>query len=244
MIFQKWSFTMIEIDNLHKKFGANQVLQGINLSLSEPGITAIVGPNGSGKTTLIKCILGMTIPDSGTIYFGQEDTKGEYKYRHSIAHMPQIAHFPENLTARELIRMIHDLRSETSTHDEMCELFKLEQELDKKMSDLSGGTKQKVNFVVAMMHDVPVIILDEPTASLDPLALIHLKKTILDEKARGKQILITTHIMSFVEEVADNIIFLLEGNIYFNGPLKDLLKNNGEEKLEKAIAKILEEHTN
>lgn len=233
---------MIRIENLYKKFRKNEVLKGINLDLNKEGITAILGPNGSGKTTLIKSVLGLVLPDKGNIYFDEESIKHKYEYRARIAHMPQIANFPENLTSRELLNMIKDLRGETASFDHLIEMFGLRNELPKKMSTLSGGTRQKLNFVMAFMYDVPVIILDEPTTGLDPLALIRMKDYILKEKERGKKILITTHIMSFVEEIADNIIFLLEGKIYFEGKLQELLNMQNETKLETAIANILKKN--
>ncbi len=233
---------MIRIENLHKKFGKNEVLKGISLNIEHQGITAILGPNGSGKTTLIKSFLGMVLPDKGEIYYKNINIKNHFEYRNDIAHMPQIAHFPENLTSREIINMIIDLRKSKTNENYLIKLFGLENELDKKMVNLSGGTRQKVNFLIALMYETPIIILDEPSNGLDPLALLRLKEHLQTEKQKGKQILITTHIMSFVEEVADNIIFLLEGNIYFNGKLSELLELQNESKLERAIAKILETH--
>ena len=116
---------MIKIEKLHKKFGKNIVLKGINLEIQAGEIFAVLGPNGSGKTTLIKCILGMVIPNSGLIEVDGESIKKEYRYRKKIDYLPQIANFPNNLTVKELIRMIKDLRGEKTTKDErLIELFK------------------------------------------------------------------------------------------------------------------------
>src|SRR5690606_32802704 len=209
---------MIVIDNLHKKFGKNEVLKGIDLKISTGGIFAVLGPNGSGKTTLIKSILGMVIPDSGSISLNGNSIKRDWKYRNNIDYLPQIANFPSNLTVNELIKMIKDLRSDKVADDErLIELFKLQPFLDKKLGNLSGGTKQKVNLVLTFMFDSPLVILDEPTTGLDPISHLRLKKLITAEKEKGKTILITSHIMGFVEEIADEIVFLLEGKIYFRG---------------------------
>ena len=112
------------------------------------------------------------------------------------------------------------------------------------MNTLSGGNRQKINLLLALMYDNPVLILDEPSTGLDPLSLIHLKKHLLIEKDRGKKIIITTHIMSFVEEMADHIVFLLDGKIYFDGALKKLIHECQTEKLEEAIAQILSSNGN
>lgn len=230
---------MVSIENLHKKFNKNVVLSGVDLSITEGGIFAILGPNGSGKTTLIKSILGMVIPNKGTINVLGENIKNSSSYRHKIDYLPQIANFPNNLKVKELIKMIKDLRGGTSEDQRLIELFTLQPFLDKKLGNLSGGTKQKVNLVLTFMFDSPLIILDEPTTGLDPISLIRLKHLIQTEKAKGKTILITSHIMSFVEEVSDEIVFLLEGQIYFKGSISELKNKTNQPDFEHAIASLL-----
>ena len=230
---------MVSIQNLHKRFNKNIVLSGVDLNINEGGIFAVLGPNGSGKTTLIKSILGMVIPNKGKIEVLGENIKKSSNYRYKIDYLPQIANFPNNLKVRELIRMIKDLRGKTIEDQRLIELFKLNPFLNKKLGNLSGGTKQKVNIVLAFMFDSPLIILDEPTTGLDPISLIRLKELIQVEKGRGKTILITSHIMSFVEEVSDEIVFLLEGKIYFKGSISELKSKTNQPDFEHAIASIL-----
>ncbi|MDH5475312.1 MAG: ABC transporter ATP-binding protein [Cyclobacteriaceae bacterium] len=232
---------MIEITDLHKNFGKVKVLDGINLEISGGGVFAILGPNGSGKTTLIKSILGMVIQQSGTIQIDKQPVKGQWKYREGINYLPQIAQFPENLSIKELIGMIKNLRGRSTDDESLIALFGLAPFMDKKLGNLSGGTKQKVNLVLAFMFDCPLLILDEPTTGLDPVSLIHLKELIQSEKKKGKTILITTHIMDFVDTMADEIVFLLEGKIYFKGTVAELKKKSSKNELEHAIATILTE---
>ena len=229
---------MIQVENLDKKFGKNQVLSGLNLEIEKGGIFAVLGPNGSGKTTLIKSILGMVVPNKGNIAVGGTSIKKNWKYRKEIDYLPQIANFPGNLKVKELIRMIKDLRQMPSREEQLIELFQLDPFLDKKLSTLSGGTKQKVNLVLAFMFNSPLLILDEPTTGLDPASLIRLKELIQKEKAEGKTILITSHIMQFVAEVADVIVYLLEGKIYFKGSIQELKEKTEQTDLEHAIAAI------
>ena len=229
---------MIVVEDLHKKFGKNEVLIGIDLKIEKPGIYAILGPNSSGKTTVIKSILGMVIPNKGRIEVFGKNVSRKWKYRKNVNYMPQIANFPGNLKVGELLDMIKDLRRNHSDETRLIELFGLEPFLNKKLANLSGGTKQKVNIVIALMFNSQLLILDEPTAGLDPAALIVLKKLILEEKAKGKVILITTHIMDFVEEMADEIVYLLEGKIYFQGSIKELTKRTEQSDFEHAIATI------
>ncbi|WP_298894483.1 ABC transporter ATP-binding protein [uncultured Psychroserpens sp.] len=230
---------MVSIQGLHKKFGKNKVLSGLDLEIEEGGIFAVLGPNGSGKTTLIKSILGMVIPNKGEISVLGKNIKNSSKYRNKIDYLPQIANFPSNLKVKELIKMIKDLRGKTAEDESLIKLFKLEPFLNKKLNTLSGGTKQKVNIVLTFMFDSPLIILDEPTTGLDPISLIRLKTLIQTEKSKGKTILITSHIMSFVEEVSDEIVFLLEGNIYFKGSISELKQMTSQPDFEHAIASIL-----
>jgi Cu-processing system ATP-binding protein len=233
---------MIEIKNLYKSYGPVDVLNGINLTLDQKGIIAILGPNGSGKTTMIKTILGMVIAQRGDILLNGESVKNKWSYRDQISYLPQIANFPQNLSVTELIGMIKNLRTQQADDVALIELFGLTPFLDKKLGTLSGGTRQKVNIVLTFMFDSPLVILDEPTTGLDPVALIHLKKIINEEKQKGKMILITTHIMNLVEEISDQVIFILDGNIYFNGTVSGLKSQTKQTNLEHAIAAILEKN--
>jgi Cu-processing system ATP-binding protein len=229
---------MIRITGLYKNFGRNQILSGTDLSIKNGGIYAVLGPNGSGKTTLIKCILGMVIPSKGEIEVHGNTIKKNWKYRQEINYLPQIANFPGNLKVYELIAMIKDLRQKPSQEDRLISVFGLQPYLNIKLSSLSGGTRQKVNILLAFMFDSPLIILDEPTTGLDPAALISLKKLIKKEKEQGKTILITTHIMQVVEEMADTIVYLLEGKIYFKGTVGELKTLTKENNFDQAIAAI------
>ncbi|EPH13047.1 ABC transporter ATP-binding protein [Myroides odoratimimus] len=230
---------MIAINDLHKKFGEIQVLKGVDLNIEE-GVIAILGPNGSGKTTLNKCILGMVFPDKGTICINDQEISKNWNYRKDIDYLPQIANFPNNITVLELIKMIKDLRNEKSIDESYyIDIFKLSPFLNKKLNKLSGGTKQKVNLLLTFLFDNPILILDEPTTGLDPAALIILKELIIREKKKGKIILVTSHIMSFVEEVSDKIVFILEGKIYFNGTIQELKNLTKQDNFEHAIANIL-----
>ena len=230
---------MIDIKNLHKRFGKLTVLDGLDLEITKGGIFAILGPNGSGKTTLIKCLLGMVIPNKGEITINNKSVLKKWDYRNNLNYLPQIANFPSNLTVFELFKMVKNLRPKEANEQELIDIFGLKEFLQKKLGNLSGGTKQKVNLALAFMFDSDLLILDEPTTGLDPIALIHLKDLIVREKEKGKTILITTHIMSFVDEMADEIVFLLDGKIYFKGSGDDLKKQMKIDNLEHAIASLI-----
>lgn len=231
---------MIRLNDIEKRYARNYVLKKVSFEIEPGKITAIVGPNGSGKTTIIKSILGLVKPDSGNISIDGKPIKGEHSYRRMIGYMPQIASFPENLTVSEVIKMISDLREEEiDIQSNLIDLLNLIPELGKRISTLSGGNKQKLSAYVALIFNPKIIILDEPTAGLDPLTSTNFKQRILEERDNGKTVVLTSHIMTEIEELADNIIFLIEGKILFNGMTKTLIEQSGHKKLEKAIADLM-----
>ena len=230
---------MIEFKDVHKKYGKLEVLKGVSFTIKDGGIFAILGPNGSGKTTSMKSFLGMVIPTKGDIFFNGKSIKNQWAYREQISYLPQIANFPSNLKVKELIAMIKNIKKLPCHEQELIELFGLQKHLNKSLGNLSGGTKQKVNLVLTFMVDVPVLVLDEPTSGLDPIAILALKKLILREKEKGKTILITSHILSFIEELSDEILFILEGNIYFRGTPEQLLETTKKNNFQEAIAELL-----
>lgn len=233
---------MIKIFNIIKKYNKLEVLRGIEAEIPTGKVTAIVGPNGSGKTTLIKIILGLVKPDFGFIEIDGKKINGNFDYRYNIGYMPQIARYPENLTVLEVLSMIKDLRNRKDYPEEkLLKEFELSGELTKAIRTLSGGNRQKLSAVISLMFDPAILIFDEPTAGLDPVVSNRFKERVFVEKEKGKTIILTSHIMSEVEELADEIIFLLDGKIYYKGSLQNLLLEKGELKLEKAVAKILEE---
>ncbi|KAA5539980.1 ABC transporter ATP-binding protein [Adhaeribacter rhizoryzae] len=230
---------MIEIKNITKAFGKLQVLKGIDINLEKGKIYAFLGPNGSGKTTLIKTILGLNQPDNGEILIQNENIKNNWQYKSCIGYMPQIARFPENLNMMELLGMTRDIRKTASDEEKYISYFNLEGARDKKLKNLSGGTKQKVNAVLAFMFNPDILIFDEPSVGLDPVAHLKLKDLMREERDNGKTILLTTHILSEVEELADEVIFLLDGKIYFQGTVQNLVQTQNESNLERAIAQLL-----
>ncbi len=233
---------MIEIKNLTKKFGKLNVLQDVSLSCKKGECIALIGPNGCGKTTLIKTILGMVLPDTGSIKFNKKSIVKEYLYRSSIGYMPQIGRYPDTMTIGGVIEMIKAIRNTNQELDEeLWHSFELDKMADKQMRTLSGGTTQKVSATLAFLFNPEVLILDEPTAGLDPLASEILKDKIIKEKEKGKLILITSHLLSELDDLVTEIVFMQEGNIHFHKKVADLKMETNETKISKAIASILKQ---
>lgn len=236
---------MIEIKNINKKFGKIEVLKEINLTFKKGECIALIGPNGCGKTTLIKSILGMVLPDKGEIIFNGKSILKEFRYRENIGYMPQIGRYPDHMTIGQIVEMIKKIRNSAAVPDEdLAKAFGLEKMLNKQMRTLSGGTTQKVSAVLAFLFKPDVLILDEPTAGLDPLAAEILKEKILEEKENGKLILITSHLLSELDDMVTQIIFMQEGQVHFHKTIPDLLQSTSESKISRAITKILKEKRN
>ena len=233
---------MISIKKLRKDFGPRTVLNELDLEIPAGQATGIVGPNGSGKTTTIKSLLGLVKPTSGDILVDGKSIEGEWQYRSKIGYMPQIARYPENMTIGELFEFIKNMRgSDTNRDRELLEYFDLDNEIDKRMRALSGGMRQKVGAILAMMFDPEILIFDEPTAGLDPKSSVQFKRLVQEEKKKGKTVLLTSHIMSEIEELTDHLIFIVEGNIRYDGPMRELMERQQEQRLEGAVAKMMEE---
>lgn len=231
---------MILINDLCKNFGRLTVLDQVSLSLKAGKSYALVGPNGSGKTTLIKSVLGMVRPTSGVIQFNGKDIAREWKYREQIGYMPQIGHYPENMRIGELIDMMKNIRKEVKAVDEeLIDAFKLYKIYDKRMHTLSGGTRQKVSASLAFLFHAPVLILDEPTAGLDPISVEILKEKILHERRMGKLMIISSHILSDLDELSTEMVYIFEGKIQYNNSIMALKEETHEGKLNKAITTLI-----
>ncbi|MCZ2223110.1 MAG: ABC transporter ATP-binding protein [Chitinophagales bacterium] len=231
---------MIEIKNITKQFKKFKALDNVNLELKLGECIALIGPNGCGKTTLIKSILGMVLPEKGEIIFNGKNIKNDNNYKKQIGYMPQIGRYPENMTIGQIIEMIKSIRGNDNELDQdLYQQFEMNKLLDKKMRTLSGGTTQKVSAVLAFMFNSKVLILDEPTAGLDPIATNILKEKIIDAKNRGALILITSHLLSELEDLVSEIIFMQDGKLILHKGVSELKKDTGQESIAKSIVHLL-----
>ena len=225
---------MITIKNLNKSYGKLHVRHNINLQLEKGQCIGFVGPNGCGKTTLMKCILGLATPQSGEVIVNGMNVQDNPSYRQHIGFMQQNSCFPENMSVRETFKTIEDVRSTDVTLDkELYEAYAIDRIAEKKTKTLSGGTSQKVNAALAFLFNPDILILDEPTASLDPLAANILKEKIVKEK--DKLVFITSHILSELEGIVTHIIFMEEGHILFFKPVDELLKETQQDNVSQAV---------
>jgi Cu-processing system ATP-binding protein len=231
---------MIGLKAISKNFGKLDALDNINIDFDAGRSYALIGPNGSGKTTLIKSILGMVIPTAGEILVNDASIRHHWQYRENIGYMPQIGHYPENMRIGQLIDMMRNIRSNAQqTDEELLDAFNLKSMYDKRMHALSGGTRQKVSAALAFLFHAPILILDEPTAGLDPLAAEVLKEKIIREKSAGKLLIISSHILSELDEMSTDVVYLVDGKIQYQNSLEELKRQTGETRLGKAIANLI-----
>ena len=232
---------MIIANNINKQFGKLKALDNVSITCNKGECIALIGPNGSGKTTFIKCILGMVVCDSGFITFNGKNILHNWQYRADIGYMPQIGRYPDNMTIGQVLDMMKDIRNKKHEQldEDLIKQFGLDKLLDKRMRTLSGGTRQKVSASLAFLFNPDVLILDEPTAGLDPVSSEILKAKIIAEKAKGKLIMITSHVLSELDDLVTQVIFMQDGKLCFHKSISDLRTDTGEEKLSKAIASVM-----
>ena len=236
------SSVSLAVRGVSKRFGPLTVLDGVDLDFRPGRVTAVLGPNGAGKTTLRKMILGLVRPDRGTVALGDTTVNGHADYRRDVGYMPQLPRFPGNLTGRELAAMLDDVRDFEGDADEaLVDAFTLRPELDKPVRALSGGTRQKLNAALAFRYGASLLVLDEPTAGLDPVAARILKDRVRAERDRGRTVLLTSHDLGQLQALADDVVFLLEGRVRFAGAVDRLLTETGHDDLEGAIAHLMTE---
>lgn len=236
---------MISVKNISKHYDKTVALKNVNIDFQKGETIALIGPNGSGKTTLIKSILGLVIPTKGDILFHNKSILNKWEYRSQIGYMPQISRFPENMKVHQVFSMMKELREneKIKTDEELMEAFNINGILNKTMQSLSGGTRQKVSACIAFLFDPQVLILDEPTAGLDPLSSEKLKDKIRIEKEKGKLILITSHVLSDLDDIVSEVVYMQDGKIMFHHTIAELQTSTGEFKLNRIIAGIMKEQS-
>jgi len=186
----------------------------------------------------------MVVSDSGFITVNGSNIKNDWEYRSRIGYMPQIGRYPENMTIGQVLEMMKDIRGKSRDQEldeELIQTFDLKPLMQKRMRTLSGGTRQKVSAALAFLFNPEVLILDEPTAGLDPVSSEILKEKILKEKKNGKLVLITSHILSELDDLVTQVIYMQDGCLCFHKTVEQLAADTGHIKLAKAIAHVMQQ---
>lgn len=224
---------ILEVENLTKKYGKLTAVDNISFSLKKGEILGLLGPNGAGKTTTIQMLLGLLTPDSGKIsYFGQKLTiSNREKIAERINFSSNYSKLPNLLTIKEILTytaLLYTIENRPKRLQKIENIFRLENLWNKKMTSLSSGQKTRVNLAKSLINYPDILLLDEPTASLDPEAAQYIRGFFLQERENFQtSLIITSHDMAEVEELCDRVLFLDEGK---------LIANDSPEKLAKEIS--------
>lgn len=219
----------VNIHNITKKFGQKKALNNFSANLT-PGIYGLLGPNGAGKTTLINILVGILNPDVGFVKFNGEDIKKlGVKYLEQIGYMPQSPQFYKNFKGKEFlmymsaIKGIDKSKSEERA-DELLKMVNLWEERNKKIGAYSGGMRQRLGIAQALLNDPDILVLDEPTAGLDPKERIRFRN-ILSKLSSNKVVLLATHIVSDIEYIAKEVILIKNGSVIKQDKPSSLIKS-------------------
>jgi len=240
--------TMIKIENLGKKFGEVWAVRELNLEVRKSEIFAFLGPNGAGKTTTLKLIAGLLKPTTGSIKIAGYDIQVRHlEVKRLLAYIPDEPYLYEKLTGREFLNFVAELynipRSERNDKiQEFIEYFGMSGYIDDLIQGYSHGMKQRLVFSSAFIHNPQVLLIDEPLVGLDPASARKVKRLLREKADQGLTVFVSTHTLSFAEEIADRIGIIDNGNLVAIGNLDDLKAKSGVEgRLEEVFLKITQE---
>ena len=205
---------IIEVKNVTKDYGQGRGIFDVNITVKKGEVFGFLGPNGAGKTTTIRNLLGFIRPDKGQCFIeGMDCFKNAAKIQENLGYLPGEIAFLDDLTGKQMIEFIADMKGlkDRAMIQELMERFELDPK--GKIKKMSKGMKQKIGIICAFMGDPDIIILDEPTSGLDPLMQNHFIDLILEEKAKGKTILMSSHIFEEVERTCDRTAIIKQGKI-------------------------------
>ncbi len=206
---------MIRVEHLTKRFGPQTAVADVSFSIRTGEVYALLGPNGGGKTTTLKCLVGLHLPTAGRMEIHGLDTiRHPTASRQCLSFLPQHVVFPENQTAREILEFFCRLRNiPRGRVHEALEGAGLSGAADRSVSEFSGGMRQRLGLAVAALPEAPVLILDEPTANLDPHGVKSFREFILRHKEAGRTILFSTHLLHEAEQLADRVGIVVDGRL-------------------------------
>ena len=220
---------MIFIENLTKNFGGKEVLKGVSFEVKKGSITGFIGPNGAGKTTTIKIISGLIRKTRGVVKVLGEDPWDNPKVHEKMSVIFTNLVYPQENTVEEYLKDIGRIYGSDIT--ELVDEFKLRPHLKKKLSQLSSGLAQRVQLVASLIKNPELIIADEPTANLDPPARIEFYEEVKKLNKQGVTFFISSHILSELEKIVTDVVFINEGKVTFQGKVEKALKEAEEEEI-------------
>lgn len=212
------------VSNLRKRYAAVTALDGVNFALDRGTVTAVLGPNGAGKTTMFRCILGVTAFEGQVSVDGFSSRTQGKRARSRIGYLPQTPAFSDGDSCREALEFLADLRgADKDTIKELLDRVDLVEQFDTDVAHLSGGMRQRLALAAALISDPPVLLLDEPTANLDAASRSQLHEQVARLRDEGRTVLISTHFLDSMSDLADRALVLRQGKVIFDGTAEELL---------------------
>lgn len=223
---------MITLESVSKHFRSFKAIQDVSFTVREGEVFALLGPNGSGKTTTMKAMVGLTVPTTGRVTVHGVDMSDNPEHaRRFVSYLPQRLVFPDNLTAREVLRFYAEIRDlQEHVADEALKRAQFNGFSDRWVGEFSGGMIQRLGLAVAALPDVPVMVLDEPTANLDPVGVKRFREFVTEQKSEGKTIVFSSHLLAEVEDLADRVAIFVGGRVVALAPVEELRQTFSERK--------------
>jgi ABC-2 type transport system ATP-binding protein len=231
--------SIVELHNIRKVYDTKVAVEGLSLSIEPGTMFGLLGPNGSGKTSSIRMMIGMTMPDSGTVsLFGQPFTREALS---RVGYLPEERGLYKKMKVMDqliFLGRLHGLTEETARARSLawCERIEITEAIGKKTEELSKGMQQKIQFIAALLHDPDLIIMDEPMSGLDPVNAALLQQTLLDLRREGKAVLFSTHRMDQVEKMCDEIALISRGKLLLSGSIRDVKAGYPRNRLQVAFS--------
>lgn len=218
--------TIIKLENVVKRYGKKEALKGINLDIPKGKIVGLLGPNGSGKSTMIKLLNGLLQADEGNIEIA--GMKPSIETKKIVSYLPERTYLSEWMKMKDLLKFFSDFYEDFDLEkaEEMIEALNIN--IDEKIKDMSKGTKEKVQLILVMSRNADVYILDEPIGGVDPAARSFIMRTILQNFSEESTLIIATHLISEIENICDEIIFLSYGEIKLQGNVDEIREEKGK----------------
>ena len=216
---------IVRLQNIRKVYDTKVAVEGLSLTIEPGTMFGLLGPNGSGKTSSIRMMIGMTVPDSGSVeLFGKPFDRSAL---HRIGYLPEERGLYKKMKVIDqlvFLGQLHGLEETTARSRALhwCERLQITEAIGKKTEELSKGMQQKIQFIAALLHDPELIIMDEPFSGLDPVNATLLQDTLLDLRREGKAILFSTHRMDQVEKLCDAIAIIYQGKLVLNGTMREV----------------------
>ncbi|KMT22767.1 ABC transporter ATP-binding protein [Clostridium cylindrosporum] len=217
---------IIQFKDVCKKFGSKEALKGINLEIPKGKIVGLLGPNGSGKSTMIKMINGLLGPDSGVVLINGSSPSIESKK--IISYLPERTYLSDWMKLHDLLKFFRDFYDDFDMDKAEDMIRSLDIDINQRLKTMSKGTKEKVQLILVMSRRAKVYILDEPIGGVDPAARAYILKTIIKNYSEDSTLIIATHLISEIESICDEVIFISKGDIILQGDTESIREEKGK----------------